>query len=192
MNEEYNGLSKVESNKGILILLVISLSVNAWFICNYINNNKKQSTNISTNSNEESKEYIINKDNFEIINFLDINTISKNKEIFILFSRDGCYWCSKYAPIVEKIAQEHNFTVYYLDFGDMVDFNINPPALKDEEIYDKFTSWINNNGYGDEIKDGIGTPMTLFVKNGKINNYISGYVDKEELESYIKKEGFIK
>ena len=192
MNEEYNGLSKVESNKGILILLVISLSVNAWFICNYNNNNKKQSTNTSTNINEESKDYIENKDSFKKINFLDINNISKNKKVFILFSRDGCYWCSKYAPVVEELAKEQNLIVYYLDFGDMVDFNTNPPDLKNEEIYDKITSWINDNGYGDEIKDGIGTPMTLFVKDGKINNCISGYVDKEELESYIKKEGFIK
>ena len=50
--------------------------------------------------------------------------------------RQGCYWCSLYAPIIGLSAEYEGFEVYYLDFGKIVDFSSSPAKMLDKDSYD--------------------------------------------------------
>ncbi len=74
----------------------------------------------------------------------------------IVFYYEGCGWCTKYLPVLEKIQKEYqNINIYALDLGTNRDVA---------------------NQYGI-----MGTPTTIF--NGKYK--ISGYMDQPTLEEFI-------
>jgi len=175
----------------ILILLVVTMG-----ICININSSgvKKDSNNKSSETETETEEgkNTYDTSSFKSITMKEMTSASKNKEIVVFLGRQGCYWCSLYAPIIGLAAEDNKFDVYYLDFGKMVDFTLASPTVSDEDEYDALVEWISASDYADHISSGIGTPMTMFVKNGKIVNFIGGYVDAETLDTYLKKEGFKK
>lgn len=170
-----------------LVLLIVTM---VFSIAGGGNSSSKTKTTDDTQTSEE--DYTYSTEAFTEIGMDDISSISKKKEVVIFMGRQGCYWCSLYAPVIGMAADENNFDVYYLDFGKMVDFTLDTPAISDEESYDALIEWLENSDYADSVSSGIGTPMTFFVKNGKLVNMIGGYVDESGLETYLKEEGFIK
>ena len=172
-----------------ILLVIITLGV-----CINLNkdgsSSKKKDDNTEVTEDEGNNSYSTAA--FTTIKMSDIANLSKKKEIVVFVGRQGCGWCARYAPIIGLAAEDDGFDVYYLDFGSMVDFSLVPPAVSDEEEYNALISFIENSDYASQIATGIGTPMTMFVKNNKIVNFIGGYVDDDTLDTYLKKDGFIK
>lgn len=174
-----------------LILIIVTLGICISIKGSGVKNGSSSKTNAETNETEDGENtYATNL--FKEIKVSDVTSVSKGKEIIVFIGRQGCYWCSLYAPVLGLASEDNNFDVYYIDFGKMVDFSLAQPAVSDEEQYSALIDWFEAGAYANEVADGIGTPMTIFVKNGKMVNFIGGYVDGDTLNTYLKKEGFIK
>lgn len=116
-----------------------------------------------------------NRKNYGIrqLTYTEIRKKQLNKENFILIvSRKNCSHCISYKPKVERIAQDNQIIVYYIDLE----------TVKDEEKFLK------------EFKLKGSTPTTLFFKNGKetsILNRIEGDLKEELIITKFKEMGFI-
>ena len=170
-----------------LILILITMIVCLSGGVSSGNKEKESDTQEGTSS-----DYTYTTTSFKELTFGEISEASKNKEIIVFMGRQGCYWCSLYAPIISLEAQDNKFDVYYLDFGKIIDFTSSPASIADEATYKALMAWLEASDFADDVQEGIGTPMTFFVKNNKIVNMINGYTDQDSLEAYLKKEGFIK
>ncbi|MBR6133816.1 MAG: hypothetical protein IKQ29_03780 [Bacilli bacterium] len=190
-------VEKLTKANTVMLVICIILVIITMGICININKGDSKDTtkkddNSSETENESSGDNTYSTAAFKTIKMKDIASESKNKEIIVFLGRQGCYWCGLYAPVLGLASEENKFDVYYLDFGSMVDFTVSPPTVADDEEYEALTTFIGNSAYSAQIAEGIGTPMTMFVKNNKIVNFIGGYVDATTLNTYLKKEGFVK
>ena len=105
----------------------------------------------------------------------------ENKDNFILFiGSETCQHCALYKSKVNKIIQNYNIMIYYIDINKFSD-----------EQENKFKTYINFSG----------TPTTVFIENGEekrdekgnVSIYrINGNLDYEKVVDKIKKAGFIK
>ena len=175
-----------------LILIIVTLGICISIKGSGVKNGSSSKTNAETNETEDGEKNTYATNLFKEIKVSEVTSVSKNKEIIVFIGRQGCYWCSLYAPVLGLASEDYKFDVYYIDFGKMVDFSLAKPAVSDEEQYNALIDWFDAGAYANEVADGIGTPMTIFVKNGKMVNFIGGYVDGDTLNTYLKKEGFIK
>ena len=98
----------------------------------------------------------------------------KNKDSFVvLFSQTTCSHCADFKPKLEKVANEFNIKIYYLETD-----------LLDEDTYK-------------ELKKNFsfsGTPTTVFITNGEEKTAatrINGDVSREKIISKLKSNGFI-
>ena len=95
----------------------------------------------------------------------------ENGEAFIfILERTGCGYCEMYMPIVEEVAKEKKIPIYYIDTDtltseDYVELTSTNSYLK------RNTSW--------------GTPTTLFMLGNRVLDSIGGYVEKEQILSFI-------
>ena len=109
-------------------------------------------------------------------NYKEIKEKTENKDNFTLIvSRSNCSHCISYKPKIQSIAKEYNINIYYIDFDNETEENI-------EKLFKEFDL------------DGS-TPITLFIKNGKetsILNRLEGDVDKDQVINRLKKLEFIK
>lgn len=147
-----------------------------------------------TGSSSNSQEEVVttyDTSSFKEISMSNIKDLSKGKEIVIMIGRQGCSWCAKYAPILVDSQKTYGFETQYVDLAKIIDFSAN--KIIDQDAYDLMISYIKDTDFEDElIGQGIGTPMTLFVKNNKLVNAISGYVDGDSLATILENEGFSK
>lgn len=115
--------------------------------------------------------------------------IYKSKKVTMhVFGRNTCYYCNIFKPIYNEVAAENNLDIYYYDsdsfnsdeYSKILNSGINIPAectSSKEEA---------------PLSSGFGTPLTLYFKNGKVVGCISGYVNKEKLETKLKSVGMMK
>lgn len=105
----------------------------------------------------------------------------ENKDNFILFiGSETCQHCALYKSKVNKIIQNYNIMIYYIDINKFSD-----------EQENKFKTYINFSS----------TPTTVFIENGEekhdksgnVSIYrINGNLDYDKVVDKIKKAGFIK
>ena len=115
--------------------------------------------------------------------------IYKSKKVTMhVFGRNTCYYCNIFKPIYNEVAAENNLDIYYYDsdsfnsdeYSKILNSGINIPA--------ECTSSKEET----PLSSGFGTPLTLYLKNGKVVGCISGYVNKEKLETKLKSVGMMK
>lgn len=93
-----------------------------------------------------------------------------NEEPFIVvIERAGCGYCIQYMPIVEEVAKEKKIPLYYIDTDTLTQDEFN--ELSTTNNYLKRNNW--------------GTPTTLFMLGDRVLESIPGYVDKENLLSFL-------
>ena len=104
------------------------------------------------------------------ITYGDYEKFVNNGDAFIVvIERAGCSYCIQYMPIVEEVAKEKKIPVYYIDTDTLSTDDMN--ELSNTNNYLKKNNW--------------GTPTTLFMLGDRVLDNIPGYVDKEELLSFI-------
>ena len=175
----------------------IDLDKTSWIILN----EKEVAYQSSEDLSEKQLETLINKYLNHIIPEEEIayKTVStydeymkviKSKNVVMtVFGRNSCYWCNKFKPIYNEVAQEQGADIYYIDsdsfnkdeYNKILNSGLNIPA-KCTESKEKDLP----------LSSGFGTPLTIFTKKGKEIDCIGGYVNKASLESKLKSVGMIK
>ena len=95
----------------------------------------------------------------------------------ILFARNGCDWCTKYKPVINKVSSDYNLPIYYVNTQNMTQ--------------DEYDSVVADSPYVSS-EGGFGTPLTLIVGNNEEIGYIDGYVEYNRVVEILKEKGLIK
>ena len=113
------------------------------------------------------------KQSEKIYNEFEINFNDEEQKI-ILIGRDNCPWCQYFQPYMEYYQEKYDFSYQYINTNKLTSGHLS-------KILEK--AGIN--------EDDFGTPLTLFVQNGKVLNQIGGFVDETKLLEILQEQGFI-
>lgn len=111
-------------------------------------------------------------------NFNSYKKLVKSDEVIMsVFGRDTCFYCNKFKPVYNAVAEKYDLDVYYFDsdnydskeYSKIINMDLTVPAKCSAE------------GTEFKMSDGFGTPLTIFTKKGKIVDCISGYVNRSSL-----------
>lgn len=115
-------------------------------------------------------------DNFIKLNYNEFKKKVDNNDSFVLcVSRTTCSHCNDYKPKLKEVSKKYNIKIYYTEINEFSNSELD--YFKD------------NFGF-----DG-GTPITMFIKDGKegtTGSRIEGDVSMEKIVSKLKTNGFIK
>jgi len=133
----------------------------------------------SESSNEDS-EY----KNLTFIDMTEYKELIDKKEAFIVtIGQTSCSHCIATKPVIDEIAGDYSIPFYYLNLTDM-----------DEDERADFFDSLTELQYTEESfvnKGSIGTPLTLVIKNNKIQSYISGEAAYSKYVKLLKKYNII-
>lgn len=172
LREEYDKKSKVTSNNKkeksqskianiIITVLGIIAVIGGVFIIS--------ETTVIPETTNTSKE-LTNVTYSEFTKFLQGNT-----KTVVIIGRQGCSWCQKYNPILKKVNGKYDLDMKYLSTDNFTT----------EEYYNYLTIDTTS------ADEGIGTPITMIISEGKIIDRIDGYVEQSYLETFLKNNGII-
>ena len=98
-----------------------------------------------------------------------------NKETFAIYiGNKGCSHCVSYRPILEKVLEDYEITIYHIDNSKL-----------DNKEYAEFRTYINISG----------TPTVAFITDGEEEttlNRITGEVSRDATIERFKSNGYIK
>lgn len=111
----------------------------------------------------------------------------KNTVTMAVFGRDTCFYCNQFKVVYNTVADEYDLDIYYIDSDSY-----------DEDEYDKIMDLglkipasCSSTGEEIDLQPGFSTPLTLFTKNGKVIDCISGYINKQSLITKLQTVGMI-
>lgn len=107
---------------------------------------------------------------------------SEDKKI-IYIARPTCHYCQLETPIIKKLGNKYNLTIYYLNTEKFFDDELN-------DYTEDGKKFINSADYYKE-QGGYGTPNTIIVQNGVIVDGVYQYVEEASLLKLFKNNGFI-
>lgn len=131
---------------------------------------------LSTRGMQEEKEIqypltLAGKVGSNEITYDEYEEMVKNDDAFIvIIERTGCSYCQMYMPIVEEVAKEKKVAINYINTDNLTS--------------DEYTNLTTTNKY--LKKNQWGTPTTLFMVGDRIIDSISGYVEKDKFEDFLK------
>ncbi len=129
------------------------------------------------NIDDENKAYKVAED-FNAYKKL----VKSDKTIMTVFGRNTCFYCNKFKPVYNALAEKYNVDIYYFD-SDSYDVNeYNKIINMDLTVPAKCSS----EGKEFKLSDPFGTPLTIFTQKGKIVDCISGYVNRDSLIEKLK------
>ena len=102
-----------------------------------------------------------------------IEKIENEDDLILLISQTTCSHCASYKPKLAEVAKKYKINIYYIEAN-----------LLNDDQKDKFKSYINFDG----------TPVTIFLKDGKettVASRINGNSSIEKIEKKLKSNGFI-
>lgn len=122
--------------------------------------------------------------NIEAVDYSQFKKLLKGSKVSaIIVDMPTCAVCYEARVAVNELAEKHNIKVYQLS----------AKVLSDDEM-DKFIDGLGTWGYdAEEYKEdkSVAVPLLLFVKNGKIVRYETGYSEETDLEGLFEKAGLI-
>ena len=123
----------------------------------------------------------------------ELTTLSQGKKIVVWIGRQGCSYCSLYAPTIKSVTKDLGIKAYYIDLGAMYDASSGEWQLVDEEGYNTIMGLQKANADAEELMADFGaTPMTLVIKDNTVVNGAMGAIGKEDLSKILETEGFKK
>jgi len=112
----------------------------------------------------------------------------KNDVTMVVFGKDSCFYCNQFKVVYNTVAEEENLdSIYYFDsdsydkdeYEKIMNMGLMIPAACSETSEDV------------SLQEGFNTPLTLFTKNGKAIDCISGYINKESLLTKLETVGIL-
>lgn len=117
-----------------------------------------------------------------------IKKVNSKKYTIAVYAKDDCIYCTKFLPVINKIASDYNIEVNY--------FN---RSTYDKEEYDnimaldlKIPAKCTMNNTDTTMLSGFPKPMTIITKNGKLVDCIKGNVSEATVLEMLEKYGIIK
>lgn len=104
-----------------------------------------------------------------------------------IFGRSSCYYCNQFQPVYNTVAEENGVDMYYFN-SDTYDKDEYQKVLDSGLVIPASCA---DKGEDIKIGEGFSTPLTLFTRNGKVIDCISGYVNKATLVSKLETLGLI-
>ena len=104
---------------------------------------------------------------------------SKDKTIAV-FGDDTCSYCERLEPVINDIAKNKVYNIYYFNSSRMADGEYE--ALLNMNI--TIPASCNSSGEEKKMVDGYAKPMTIVSKKGKVIGCIKGYYD---YNTYVNK-----
>ncbi len=112
---------------------------------------------------------IINKELIEISVDEYLQLIKNDKLKTVYIARPTCQYCQMMSPVLKDVMEEYRFNVYYLNTDNMT-----------EDDYEKFTDT------DESLKEGFGTPMLVYTKDGTFIDVLDGYNERSALVDFLK------
>ena len=135
------------------------------------------------NINDDNKNYEVAK------NFTEYKKTIKGKEVVMsVFGRNTCSHCNRFKVVYNAVAEKYDLdNIYYFDsdiynqkeYKKIINLDLTVPSK------------CSSDGNSFKLSDGFGTPLTLFTKNGKVIDCISGYVNRKDLIEILKNVNMI-
>ena len=101
--------------------------------------------------------------------------VTSGKEVVTVIGASFCSHCQEYKPIIKQLAGKYKFKLYF--------FEIDTLPEEDQKI-------IENTYELTDMTDNV--PFTFLVKNNKYVTGTTGFSNKDNTVSYLKKIGVIK
>lgn len=173
--------------KKIAVLIPISMLMVLCFILLFLyqplkNESINVNTTVSDANNLDDKKIMSVTSYDDILSFLN----SDGKHMLVI-GRSGCHYCDIYKPVLEDASNQYGFVYMYVDLMKLIldDRNL---LLNSDIIVPGRCRKEGIDGY---LKDGFGTPLTLFIDKKTSYNCIRGYVDEDYLIKFLKDISFI-
>ena len=96
--------------------------------------------------------------------------VDGSKKSVILVGRNDCSHCVSFKPVITKVAEEYDFTVYY----------INTNNITNQEDFDALWNFLGAEG----------TPTTAVVSEGKLLAMHEGEMTRSDLIAFLKANYF--
>lgn len=114
--------------------------------------------------------------------------VDGKKVAMAVLGRDTCPACNYYKPIYNDVAAEYEVDIYYFDSDSYEETEYN--KLLNSGL--KIPKECNDSGKAVSLSELNAVPLTIFTKNGKVINCISGVESKDGLVAKLKDVGMIK
>lgn len=100
-------------------------------------------------------------------------TLVQEEKQMILIGREGCSYCQMFTPLLEYMRDQYGFEYLYIDTDKITNKGLN-------SVIEKL----------DIDPDDFGTPHLSIVQAGNVIDSIPGYVDEQELLTFLKENGY--
>jgi len=119
----------------------------------------------------------------------EITAYTAGNASIVYIGRDSCGWSVKFSPIINKVIENLNLDILYIDLAKIVD--ISSGKTTDKASY----NFLLNLGTVTKMKDYMkenfgGTPMILIIKDNVILDGNSGYMELSKFTEFLQKNGF--
>ena len=130
---------------------------------------------------------------YKTIKGSELAELSKGKKIVVWIGRQGCSYCSLYAPTIKSVGKDLGITIHYIDLAAMYDTTQYQWVLTDQASYDAITGMETTNDEAASVMEDFGsTPMTIIVEDGKVIGGVVGAVDKTTVKETLTNAGIKK
>ena len=111
-----------------------------------------------------------------------VNMFNSSALTVSVFASDSCTYCTMLEPIVNEVAKEIKYDIYYYNYNRMDEKEYNKIMDLDAEIPKECTT----DNKGTTFTKGFAKPMTLITKNSKVVGCIKGYYEHDVYLSKLK------
>lgn len=113
--------------------------------------------------------------------------VKSDKVTVAVFGRESCFYCNKFKPVYNAVAEKYEVDIYYFDsdsynssqYSKIINMDLTVPAK------------CSSTGEEFKLSDGFGTPLTVITKKNKVVDCISGYVNRSSLIETLKTNDLI-
>ncbi len=176
---------------GLLSLIILLTGITASYYVikkdaydkSQLSTEKKDKNDVEASNNIENKNLLT-----MVTTYSDfMKYLNREKNTFFVFGKENCSYCMSYKPVLNKVISEYNIEVVYVDLG----------KLSEDDYYNVLNTSLTipakctKDNKDSLLKDGFGTPLSLFTNNGSTYDCIRGYKNHDTLVGLLKQIGYI-
>lgn len=178
---------------GLVVTTLIITIIVLFLTINVVNSGLTGGSGNSGDTLEVEDDFSYDTSAFDPIKASEIKSESKGETIVVLIARQGCSYCSYFAPIITEVAKDYDVTVRYIDLTTIIDFSTTPATITDTDSFDTLQNLTGEGEWETFAADNLGgTPLTLIIKNNKVVGGIGGYTEAENVSTAFKNAGLKK
>ncbi len=176
---------------GLLSLIILLTGITACYYVvkkdaydkSLINTEKNDKDDVEASNKVEDKDLLTTVTTYSDF----VKYLNRDKNTFFVFGKENCSYCMSYKPVLNKVISEYNIEVVYVelnklsqdDYHNVLNTSLTIPAKCTKENKDIL------------LKEGFGTPLSLFTNNGSTYDCIRGYKNHDTLVGLLKQIGYI-